>query len=113
MEINPNNWERSKDPVYTNTTDVVRAVLKLSSSAGLSNTSNSTTELVEAVKEVGTRLRELCATVDVLADIFPPHARKEIEMAHQVLSKDMSGLVDAMRLTIQYSSTTLHLEYTK
>lgn len=34
-------------------------------------------------------------------------------MAHQVLSKDMAGLVEAMRLAIQYSSTTLQLEYTK
>ncbi|CAG9792648.1 unnamed protein product [Diatraea saccharalis] len=34
-------------------------------------------------------------------------------MAHQVLSKDMAALVEAMRLAIQYADTTLHHEYTK
>lgn len=39
--------------------------------------------------------------------------RREVEMAHQVLSKDMAALVEAMRLAIQYAATTLHHEYTK
>lgn len=34
-------------------------------------------------------------------------------MAHQVLSKDMAALVEAMRLAIQYHNTTLQHEYTK
>lgn len=32
-------------------------------------------------------------------------------MAHQVLSKDMSELVKAMRLAQEYSETTLDVEY--
>lgn len=43
---------------------------------------------------------------------FHPSCR-EVEMAHQVLSKDMAALVEAMRLAIQYATTTLHHEYTK
>ncbi|KAF9423349.1 hypothetical protein HW555_001158 [Spodoptera exigua] len=38
---------------------------------------------------------------------------REVEMAHQVLSKDMAALVEAMRLAIQYHNTTLQHEYTK
>jgi len=34
-------------------------------------------------------------------------------MAHQVLSKDMKELVNAMRLAEKYSSTTLDVEYKK
>ena len=37
----------------------------------------------------------------------------QVEMAHQVLSKDMKDLVSAMRLADKYSSTTLDLEYRK
>lgn len=44
--------------------------------------------------------------------LFHPSCR-EVEMAHQVLSKDMAALVEAMRLAIQYANTTLHHEYTK
>lgn len=36
---------------------------------------------------------------------------REVEMAHQVLSKDMSELVKAMRLAQEYSETTLDVEY--
>lgn len=75
--------------------------------------SSDSPELVDTVCDIGSRLRELCATVDVLSDAFPSHARREVEMAHQVLSKDMAGLVEAMRLAIQYGSTTLQPEYTK
>ncbi|XP_077283384.1 protein tyrosine kinase 2 Fak isoform X2 [Arctopsyche grandis] len=117
---NSASWERCEDPVYSATTEVVRSVLRLSSSASVSNssgsggvTSSDAPALVDVVRDVGTRLRQLCATVDTLVDAYPPHARREVEMAHQVLSKDMAGLVEAMRLAIQYSSTTLQLEYTK
>jgi len=38
---------------------------------------------------------------------------REVQMAHQVLSKDMHELVSAMRLAQQYSDTTLDCEYRK
>ncbi|PZC70343.1 hypothetical protein B5X24_HaOG203911 [Helicoverpa armigera] len=69
--------------------------------------------LLAAVRAVGHDLRELCATVDKVVVPFPQHAQREVEMAHQVLSKDMAALVEAMRLAIQYHNTTLHHDYTK
>ncbi|CAB3249723.1 unnamed protein product [Arctia plantaginis] len=58
-------------------------------------------------------IHALCATVDRLVVPFPAHAQREVEMAHQVLSKDMAALVEAMRLAIQYHNTTLQHEYSK
>lgn len=37
----------------------------------------------------------------------------QVEMAHQVLSKDMSELVNTMKLAQQYSTTTLDGTYRK
>lgn len=37
----------------------------------------------------------------------------QVEMAHQVLGKDMSELVNAMKLAQHYSSTTLDSVYRK
>lgn len=37
----------------------------------------------------------------------------EVEMAHQVLSKDMAALVEALRLAAHYCRTTLQHDYTK
>lgn len=76
-------WERCEDPVYAATTEVVRSVLKLSSSAGVSNSSgngatNGAPALVDVVREVGSRLRQLCAIVDTLVDAYPPHARRYV-----------------------------------
>ncbi|XP_045523856.1 focal adhesion kinase 1 isoform X6 [Pieris brassicae] len=100
----------NKEPVYVATTEVVRCVMRLASTANKSVTPAS---ILEAVRSVGAALRELCATVDALVPPYPVNAQREVEMAHQVLSKDMSGLVEAMRLAIHYHNTTLHHEYTK
>ena len=37
----------------------------------------------------------------------------QVEMAHKVLSKDMSDLVNAMKLVEKYSNTTVESEYRK
>ena len=37
----------------------------------------------------------------------------QVEMAHKVLSKDMSDLVNAMKLVEKYSNTTVEGEYRK
>ncbi|XP_073962975.1 protein tyrosine kinase 2 Fak isoform X2 [Choristoneura fumiferana] len=98
----------SADPVYAATTAVVRSVMRLAQvSAGAG------AAVLAAVRAVGAELRALCATVDLVVVPFPQHAQREVEMAHQVLSKDMAALVEAMRLALQYASTTLHHEYTK
>lgn len=39
-------------------------------------TSSGAPALVDVVREVGSRLRQLCAIVDTLVDAYPPHARR-------------------------------------
>ncbi|XP_022119116.2 focal adhesion kinase 1 isoform X5 [Pieris rapae] len=106
----PSTSTPNKEPVYVATTEVVRCVMRLASTA---NNTVTPASILEAVRSVGAALRELCATVDALVPPYPVNAQREVEMAHQVLSKDMSGLVEAMRLAIHYHNTTLHHEYTK
>ncbi|XP_026728221.1 focal adhesion kinase 1 isoform X2 [Trichoplusia ni] len=98
------------EPVYAATTGVVRCVMRL---AGAAAGGEPAPGLLRAVRAVGAQLRDLCATVDALVVPFPTAAQREVEMAHQVLSKDMAALVEAMRLAIQYHNTTLQHEYTK
>ncbi|XP_068625168.1 focal adhesion kinase 1 [Battus philenor] len=100
--------EKACEPVYAATTRVVRAVMRLAGERGAAPGA-----LLGCVRAVGHELRALCATVDLLVVPYPPHAQREVEMAHQVLSKDMAALVEAMRLAMQYASTTLQHEYTK
>ncbi|XP_050552590.1 focal adhesion kinase 1 isoform X5 [Spodoptera frugiperda] len=100
----------TSEPVYCATTSVVRCVMRL---AGAAAGGAGAAGLLAAVRAVGADLRELCATVDKVVVPFPQHAQREVEMAHQVLSKDMAALVEAMRLAIQYHNTTLQHEYTK
>ncbi|XP_072948430.1 focal adhesion kinase 1 [Epargyreus clarus] len=98
------------EPVYSATTAVVRAVMRL---AGAAQRGAPPPDVLAGVRGAGHALRRLCATVDRLVLLYPPHAQREVEMAHQVLSKDMAALVEAMRLAIQYANTTLHHDYTK
>ncbi|XP_064075115.1 focal adhesion kinase 1 [Vanessa tameamea] len=99
------------EPVYACTTEVVRRVMRLAGAA--SGPAPAPDALLAAVRAVGTQLRALCAVVDALVALYPPAAQREVEMAHQVLSKDMAALVEAMRLAIHYCRTTLHHDYTK
>ncbi|XP_037297412.1 focal adhesion kinase 1 isoform X3 [Manduca sexta] len=102
--------EKSGEPVYGATTAVVRGVMRL---AAQTQGGAAPADVLGAVRDVGGRLRALCHTVDRVVVPFPHVAQREVEMAHQVLSKDMAALVEAMRLAIQYHNTTLHHEYTK
>ncbi|XP_063629448.1 focal adhesion kinase 1 [Cydia splendana] len=99
------------DPVYCLTTGVVRGVMKLANLA--THAAPPAPAVLQAVRAIGTELRALCATVDNVVVPFPSAEQREVEMAHQVLSKDMAALVEAMRLALQYAATTLHHEYTK
>ncbi|XP_028163940.1 focal adhesion kinase 1-like isoform X2 [Ostrinia furnacalis] len=100
----------TSDPVYAATTAVVRCVMRLAAGSQAPAAPHDT---LAAVRAVGADLRALCATVDLLVVPFPQSAQREVEMAHQVLSKDMAALVEAMRLALTYANTTLHHEYTK
>ncbi|XP_075729362.1 protein tyrosine kinase 2 Fak isoform X4 [Rhipicephalus microplus] len=99
--------DRTNDHVYECTTRVVRSVMQLSQGV----TEARAEEYLELVKNVGLELRSLLASVDDLMTFFPLWSKKEVEMAHRVLSKDMANLVQAMKLAIKYSKTTLDAEY--
>ncbi|CAG7731841.1 unnamed protein product [Allacma fusca] len=110
MEPTPTaDLDRTNDRVYDSTTSVVRAIMELSQ--GVQQTGK--VEYLEFVRKVGLQLRNLLGSVDDLVTFFPDNAKHEVEMAHQVLSKDMKDLVNAMRLAEKYSSTTLDMEYRK
>nr|AAF07854.1 focal adhesion kinase homolog DFak56 [Drosophila melanogaster] len=100
---------RADDEVYCATTLVVKSIMALSQGVEKANTEG----YLELVKNVGVKLRNLLTSVDKISIIFPAQALKEVQMAHQVLSKDMLELVSAMRLAQQYSDTTLDCEYRK
>ncbi|KAK0089497.1 hypothetical protein PV325_007060 [Microctonus aethiopoides] len=110
MEPTPTaDLDRSNDRVYDCTTNVVRAVMALSMGVEQSHAD----EYLELVRRVGVELRAQLSSVDGLVDILPAIAHRQVEMAHKVLSKDMSDLVSAMKLAQTYSSTTLDSEYRK
>lgn len=101
--------DRTNDKVYECTTQVVRAVMSLSQGVQQSHAD----QYLDLVRKVGLELRSLLTSVDSLVDLFNSAAKREVELAHKVLSKDMSNLVDAMKLAQQYSSTTLDADYRK
>ncbi|XP_066151568.1 focal adhesion kinase 1 isoform X1 [Euwallacea fornicatus] len=101
--------DRGKDKVYKCTTEVVKAIMLLSQGVQQSQSE----QYLDLVKNVGLELRQLLTSVDEIVVNFPSHMLREVEMAHQVLSKDMSDLVGAMKLAQQYSKTTLDAEYRK
>ncbi|CAG2105622.1 unnamed protein product [Medioppia subpectinata] len=101
--------DRSDDGVYHYTMNVVNAVRYL-----LQGVQEARVEqYLELVKAVGIELRGLLASVDALFPALPLWSHREIELTHKVLSKDMAGLVQAMKLAQQYSRTTVESEYRK
>ncbi|XP_050308290.1 focal adhesion kinase 1 isoform X2 [Anthonomus grandis grandis] len=104
-----NHLDRENDKVYKCTTEVVKAIMLLSQ--GVQNSRSE--QYLDLVKNVGAELRLLLTSVDEIVPEFSSSMIREVEMAHKVLSKDMSDLVNAMRLAQQYSRTTLDAEYRK
>ena len=137
MEPTPTaDLDRTNDKVYDCTTSVVRAIMSLSQGTFKLNFNYKTLYLfiytfatkiyfrtgvqqskadqyLEMVRRVGIELRALLSSVDALVEILPVTSHREVEMAHKVLSKDMSELVSAMKLAQNYSATTLDAEYRK
>ena len=101
--------DRTNDRVYDSTTAVVRAVMGLSQ--GVQH--HQANLYLDLVKKVGLELRELLAAVDRLIPAFPPSTHRQVEMAHKVLSKDMSDLVNSMKLAQKYNNTTVEADYRK
>ena len=68
----PKLLDRQNDPIYKCTTNVVRAVMTLSSGVEKSNMS----EYLDLVKDVGLELRSLLGTVDQISSQFPPQTHR-------------------------------------
>jgi len=64
--------DRKSDPVYICTTNVVRAIMKLSSGVEQSLMD----DYLELVKTAGLELRTLLSTVDKISSNFPPQTHK-------------------------------------
>ena len=101
--------DRTNDRVYDSTTSVVRAVMALSQGVQ----AHQANLYLDLVKKVGLELRELLAAVDRLIPAFPSQTHRQVEMAHKVLSKDMSELVNSMKLAQKYNNTTVEADYRK
>jgi focal adhesion kinase 1 len=72
---------------------------------------NKVAAYVELVTGVGAALRGMLHAVDELLPTLPAAGHKEVEMAHRVLSKDMAGLIEAMKTARRYYKTTVEEEY--
>lgn len=101
--------DRTGDHVYQCTTNVAFAVRNLLHAVQ----DKKVDEYLDLVKAVGLELRGLLASVDDLITTLPIWSHKEIEMAHRVLSKDMSALIQDMRNAQKYSQTTVAKEYAR
>lgn len=101
--------DRSNDKVYESTIHVVKAITALTHDVKEGQIHN----YLDHVKKVGLELRDLLATVDALISTIPPSSHREVELAHKVLSKDMTDLVQAYKLAQKYCNTTLDEEYRK
>ncbi|XP_037794751.1 focal adhesion kinase 1-like isoform X2 [Penaeus monodon] len=101
--------DRSNDKVYESTIHVVKAITALTHDVK----EGQVHVYLDHVKKVGHELRDLLATVDTLMTAIPPSSHREVELAHKVLSKDMTDLVQAYKLAQKYGSTTLDEEYRK
>ncbi|KAM4837179.1 protein-tyrosine kinase 2-beta isoform 2-T5 [Thomomys bottae] len=100
------NLDRTDDLVYFNVMELVRAVLELK---------NELCQLppegyVVVVKNVGLTLRKLIGSVDSILPSLPSSARTEIEGTQKLLNKDLSELINKMRLAQQNAVTSLSEE---
>ena len=108
MEPTPTTMlDWNNDRVYDSTTSVVWAVKALSQGVQ----AYQANLYLDLVKKVGLELRELLAAVDRLIPAFPSNTHRQVELAHKVLSKDMSELVNTMKLAQKYNNTTVEGEY--
>ncbi|XP_078319037.1 focal adhesion kinase 1-like isoform X5 [Crassostrea virginica] len=105
----PPDLDRTNDNVYNSTTCVVRSVMALTKEA--SNVKAE--EYTNLVKDVGVKLRTLLGAVDEFIPTIPAPFVHEVQMAQNVLSTDMASLIAGMKLAIQYSTTTMDVEYRK
>uniref|UniRef100_UPI00398F62A2 protein-tyrosine kinase 2-beta-like isoform X2 n=1 Tax=Pristiophorus japonicus TaxID=55135 RepID=UPI00398F62A2 len=103
------NLDRSDDKVYPLVMELVKAVLHLKNQVY----ELPSEEYVNLVKTVGMHLRSLTRSVDELLPKLPTSSRTEIEGTQKLLNKDLSELINKMKLAQQNSVTSLSEECKK
>ncbi|VDI57645.1 focal adhesion kinase 1 [Mytilus galloprovincialis] len=101
--------DRTNDPVYDNTTNVVRAVMTFTK--GLNSMKPEL--YIDHIKDIGLQLRGLLACVDDFLQQVRQKEFEEVQMSQKVLSTDMAALISSMKLAQQYALTTVDAEYRK
>lgn len=101
--------DRGNDPVYNNTTNVVRAVMTFTKGAN----SMKPDTYVEHIKDIGLQLRGLLSCVDAFLQQVSQSDFEEVQMSQKVLSTDMASLISSMKLAQQYAFTAVDGDYKK
>ncbi|XP_074520332.1 protein-tyrosine kinase 2-beta-like [Halichoeres trimaculatus] len=98
--------DRSGDQVYTGVMAMVKQVVQLKNDVNTLPAS----EYPKAVKAVGVSLRSLIQSVDEILPSLHSSVTTEIEGTMKLLNKDLSELINKMRLAQQNSITSLKEE---
>ncbi|XP_077971067.1 focal adhesion kinase 1-like isoform X2 [Styela clava] len=100
---------RDEDDVYKHTMEVVKAVL------GMNNmTMNAKPdELFASVKTVGAALKQLCTSLEKALPELPEDFHREIDMAQKTTNKDLSQVINQLKLVQRFFATTQVVEYKK
>ncbi|XP_069461752.1 protein-tyrosine kinase 2-beta isoform X2 [Ambystoma mexicanum] len=100
------NLDRTDDKVYFNVMELVKAVLQLKNDVSQFPPEGYPT----VVKNVGMTLRVLIGSVDEILPTLPSTSRTEIEGTQKLLNKDLSELINKMRMAQQNAATSLSEE---
>lgn len=107
--LSKSSLDREDDDVYRYTTRMTLNVKQL-----LDHVNNDEVDsYVHRIKSIGQELRNLLATVDGLIETLPEWSHNEINMAHKILSKDFSALIDSMKQAQKYQNTSIQAEFKK
>lgn len=107
--LSKSSLDREEDDVYKYTTRMSLNVKQL-----LDHVNREEVGLyLDRIKCIGQELRNLLATVDSLIETLPEWSHNEINMAHRILSKDFSALIDSMKQAQKYQNTTINESFKK
>ncbi|XP_076804067.1 focal adhesion kinase 1-like isoform X3 [Clavelina lepadiformis] len=101
--------DREGDSVYRDTMNVVKSVL----------TTNHETmdaqpdEIFILVKNIGKALKELCTSLDQEMPSLPEQFHRAIDMAQKTTNKDLSQIINQMKLVKKFYATTQVTAYKK
>eukprot|EP00118_Oscarella_pearsei_P022000 m.250932 g.250932 ORF g.250932 m.250932 type:complete len:1025 (+) comp40327_c0_seq17:205-3279(+) len=95
------------DRIVSLTTEVIRAVVGLSSDIQSANFS----VYLHHARSIGSQVRNLLETVHQYLLTLPNSRHKEIQLAHSVVVSDMSGMVEKIKVAVENIHTTTAVEY--